>query len=166
MKRKRGRPPGGITKRPDGGRTKEYRAWIGMIQRCHNPNDSRWKYYGGRGISVCRRWRDSFADFLGDMGVAPEGYWLDRINNDLGYQPDNCRWITPRESANNRRQRKPDPNSLPSRSKRAGLPFSLVYQRLQRGWPEHLALSTPAFRRGRPKGFTPDMTIEGFLLKK
>jgi hypothetical protein len=74
-----------------------------MIQRCTNPNTSKFHNYGGRGITVCERWRHSFPNFLADMGLRPGlDYSLDRINGDLGYSRDNCRWATRKEQNSNR----------------------------------------------------------------
>lgn len=92
-----------IQKLTHGGRlTKLYDVWTQMIQRCHNPRNKRFSDYGGRGITVCERWRD-FAIFRDDMGEPPTGKSIERNNNDAGYSPDNCRWATPLEQAKNKR---------------------------------------------------------------
>ncbi len=84
----------------------EYRVWSEMIQRCSNQKHPRWSDYGGRGIIVCDRWR-SFINFLADMGERPSpDLTLDRIDNDGGYEPGNCRWATRSQQQYNRRPRK------------------------------------------------------------
>jgi hypothetical protein len=90
------------TKHGHAKKTATYSSWQAMIKRCTNPNTWSWKHYGGRGITVCDRWRYSFENFLADMGEKPEGLTLDRINNELGYSPENCRWATPAEQFRNR----------------------------------------------------------------
>jgi hypothetical protein len=87
-------------------RSTEYTIWDDMIQRCTNPNNTAWNYYGGRGITVCARWLTSFEAFYADMGPRPEGLTLDRRNNDLGYSPDNCRWATWAEQGGNKRPKR------------------------------------------------------------
>lgn len=88
-------------------KTPEWRVWKDMKGRCHNPKCKDYKYYGGRGIRVCRRWRNSFENFLKDMGERPSPeLTLERINNDGNYKPSNCKWATWTEQANNKRKRK------------------------------------------------------------
>jgi len=81
--------------------TPTYRSWQGMKARCSNPNDPYFHRYGGRGITVCDRWKE-FENFLSDVGVRPEGRTLDRIDPDGNYEPGNFRWATPVEQAQNR----------------------------------------------------------------
>lgn len=87
-----------------GVKTKTARAWSSMKSRCNNTNDVRYKYYGGRGVSVCKEWNESFQNFLRDMGEAPEGLSLERIDNNLGYFKENCRWATKAEQNRNTRR--------------------------------------------------------------
>lgn len=84
--------------------TPTFIVWQGMLARCLNPKATSYRNYGARGVSVCPRWRDSFENFLADMGGRPKGMTLDRHpNNDGNYEPGNCRWATPQQQANNTR---------------------------------------------------------------
>jgi hypothetical protein len=92
----------------------EYTAWVGMINRCTNPRSTSWKYYGGRGITICSRWRNDFKTFLADMGPRPPStpgrkrslYSIDRFPDKNGnYEPRNCRWATQEQQVQNSRLR-------------------------------------------------------------
>lgn len=82
-----------------------YSTWLGMKERCSSPAHVGWDRYGGRGITVCERWRGDFWAFVADMGVRPAGHSLDRVDNDRGYEPGNVRWASASEQNINQRPR-------------------------------------------------------------
>lgn len=126
-------------------RTPTYHTWAMMKQRCFNEKTAAHKKYGARGITVCERWRDSFAAFVADMGERPAGMSLGRIDNDGPYSPDNCRWESPKQQANNTRRTR---RVMVDGEKRAarevadekGLNQGKVAGRLQSGWTIEQAL--------------------------
>lgn len=116
-----------------------------MKNRCSNPKHISFKHYGGRGISVCKEWAESFERFIADMGERPEGHTLDRIDNDGPYSPSNCRWATAKEQANNRRKPKGRPvttcvwkgeeMTVRELADRVGAVYGTVMSRRNRGVP-------------------------------
>lgn len=113
-----------------------------MRQRCHNPKNKAYPYYGGRGIYVCDRWRESFENFLEDMGPRPSPkHSLDRKDNDGPYSPENCRWATKREQMRNRSDNRwltiaGETKCIGDWEKEAGLNQGIIGSRIRRGWPE------------------------------
>jgi DNA-binding XRE family transcriptional regulator len=92
-----------VSRRHGASRSATYATWVSLKQRCLNPNRADYPNYGGRGITVCERWQQSFVAFLSDMGHKPAGMSIDRIDNDRGYEPGNCRWVTKTRQNRNRR---------------------------------------------------------------
>lgn len=85
--------------------TTEYNSWQAMISRCTRKTHQSYPYYGGRGISICKKW-DSFENFIKDMGKKPtQQHTIDRIDNDKNYTPNNCRWATKKQQAKNKRKK-------------------------------------------------------------
>lgn len=129
-------------------------SWKGMIARCCNPNDPEFANYGGRGITVCERWRNDFKAFLDDMGDRPEGKTLDRKDNNAGYSPENCRWATPKEQGRNTRCSRlitwnGRTQCVVEWAEEIGISPPRVYQRLEAGWTVERALTTPVRAKRR-----------------
>lgn len=120
-----------------------------MRARCYQPKSPSFKYVGARGLTVCERWRDSFASFLEDMGPRPAGTSLDRIDNSKGYFPGNCRWATPLQQARNTRFNhiltfNGESLCVSEWAYRRGLATTTITARLRLGWPIENALTVPA----------------------
>jgi len=131
--------------------TTAYKSWHMMLQRCSNPNNPAYKSYGGRGIRVCDEWKD-FRNFYADMGDAPVGLTLDRVDNSLGYSADNCRWATRWEQGNNRRTNtfiafKGEKLTMAQWAKKTGLGIYCLRNRLASGWTIEKSISTPKRNR-------------------
>lgn len=128
--------------------TRIYKTWLGMRQRCSNPNNIGYQDYGGRGITVCPEW-ERFEQFFQDMGHPPSPqHSLDRIDNDKGYSSDNCQWADRKQQMRNRRNTrfltfKDQTKSLAEWAEIIGLPQDRLYARLRRGWSVEAALQTP-----------------------
>lgn len=134
----------------------EFRIWRAMILRCTSPNSQQYVNYGGRGISVCDRWRNSFQDFISDVGWrSSAAHSLDRINNDGNYEPGNVRWATRREQSNNRRanrivEYRGERMTLANAIRAAGVvSIRVARSRLRYGWPLEIALETPPLENHR-----------------
>jgi len=85
-------------------KTREWQTWVNIRNRCYNKNNISYPNYGARGITVCDRWLESYENFLDDMGRCPGGCTIDRIDNDKGYSPSNCKWSTRAEQMRNTRR--------------------------------------------------------------
>ncbi|NOV25919.1 hypothetical protein E5S69_20670 [Cupriavidus necator] len=135
--------------------TPEYRAWQTMRLRCCNPDNAAYADYGGRGITVCDRWLDSPENFLADMGQKPSPkHELDRIDNDKGYSPGNCRWATRKVNDRNRRNNRHLEHdgvtrTLAEWSEITGINRDTLQKRLASGWSVDRAITTPT--RGKAK---------------
>jgi hypothetical protein len=142
----------GLSKAP------EYRHWINMLSRCNNPRTPGFHRYGGRGISVCQRWSQEFANFYADMGERPSPkHSLDRIDTDGNYELSNCRWATKTEQARNTSTNRfveviPGEGliTLAEAVERAPVPYSTVLHRLMRGWGVRDAVLRPPQKGVRP----------------
>lgn len=120
------------------------------MARCYNEDHLHFSSYGGRGIAVCDRWHD-FDRFAEDMGQRPDGCSLDRINNEMGYSPENCRWATAKEQANNRRnntviEANGVAKTISQWAEDLGTSTSTIASRINIGWSAEDAVTVPVIR--------------------
>ena len=139
--------------------TPEYRAWIAINARCFDVNQKDYMRYGGRGIKVCTRWKDSFLAFLSDIGRRPTAkHSIDRFPNNNGdYEPGNVRWATVKEQANNRRstvfiERNGERLSISGWASKLQIPKGVIQGRMYRGLPVEQVLSVVDAQTGKPLG--------------
>lgn len=128
--------------------TRGYHIWLSMKDRCLNQKSANYHNYGGRGIAVCERWRNSFSAFHADMGDAPNGRSLERVNNDGPYSPDNCIWAVKKVQANNTRGNRRitlggKTKTLAQWSEDSGIDRFAIADRLNRGWKVSDAIRIP-----------------------
>jgi hypothetical protein len=141
-------------------KTRLYMVWAAMKRRCYNPRAAFYERYGGRGITVCDRWRESFVAFVEDMGERPPGHEIDRIDNDGNYEPGNCRWATRKEQVLNRAVVKLvtiGATTLPLRTwcDLSGVRYGKAIQRLFAGWAPHHAILCPTLPKMNFFGYKP-----------
>ena len=133
--------------------SREYIIWCHIIARCENKKTISFPRYGGRGIRMCKEWREDFTAFLRDVGPRPSPHhWIERVDNHGDYEPSNCVWATPIEQANNRRNNhriafNGQTQTLAQWSRETGLPLARLSARLLRGWSIHRAFTTPISQR-------------------
>lgn len=138
-------------------KTIEYSAWVSMKQRCYNPKNTFYYAYGGRGVSVCDRWKDSFEAFYEDIGPKPsKAHSLDRIDVNGDYEPINCRWATAIEQLSNQRrnilvQYQGEKLTVSEAGRRSGLPDKIVHNRIKSGWSAEDAVTKPVWKPGKPR---------------
>jgi hypothetical protein len=128
-------------------RTVEFHIWTNIKYRCNNPKAQHYLNYGGRGIIICQRWQDSFDAFIEDMGNRPTpNHSVERIDNNGPYSPENCKWATRKEQANNTRtcviiEFNGEKKTITQWSRVFGVANQTIGQRLKRGWPVDIALT-------------------------
>jgi hypothetical protein len=127
----------------NGQRSPTYKVWEGLFKRCYQKGFRYYPLYGGRGITVCDRWKEpqgqGFLNFLADMGERPNGASIDRLDNNRGYEPGNCRWATPKEQSRNRDYctkvtYNGETRSVSEWAEALNVSYRTLYLRIYQGW--------------------------------
>ena len=135
--------------------TSEWRTWSGLFERCYNPNHNSFHRYGGRGITVCDRWRESYKNFLEDMGRKPTPqHSIDRVDGNKGYEPLNCRWATKKEQGETKRNTvhitwKGETHDILEWQRITGIDRQVIWRRFRKkGWSSEQIFTTPVMDKG------------------
>lgn len=144
--------------------TKTYKIWKGMISRCYYPMATGYANYGGRGIKVCDSWRDSYQNFLSDMGECEDGFSINRIDFDGPYSPDNCTWSDIKTQNTNKRNNREvthlgETLCISDWAVRLGVQEASIRRRLDMGWSDEKSIATPFVVGQKTMGVT--LTIDG-----
>lgn len=136
-------------------KTRTHNIWLAIKARCFNPNSEAYPHYGGRGITMCPEWAESFDSFLADMGQCPKGLSIERTNNNDDYRKDNCKWASSKDQANNRRSNilltyNDETCTIQEWAEKTGLPYFTLRSRIQiLGWSHERALTQPSKRKAQ-----------------
>jgi hypothetical protein len=137
--------------------SREYQTWRNIKNRCLNPNWPQFELYGGRGITICERWKDNFENFLTDMGKRPSGMEIDRFpDNNGNYEPGNCRWTTAKQQCRNMRSNRlitidGETLTLAEWIEHSPLNAGAIRSRIYKGWPPRDALFAKPLRKSHKK---------------
>jgi len=131
-------------------RTDTRSVWYWMMKRCYDPGHDAYENYGAKGVTVCPEWHD-YKSFKADMEPRPDGHQLDRIDNAIGYQRDNCRWVTFKQQQRNRTANRyitanGETKTLVEWGEVSGFRPTTIWNRLRRGWSPEDSVSVPALR--------------------
>ena len=149
-----GQPEKTATIPPGGSGHPLYSVWNGMIQRCENPKTKSFRDYGARGIAVCGRWKTGngimtgLECFASDMGPRPDGFTIERVQSDRGYEPGNCVWLSKPDQSKNRRTVRlvrigTEVKTIPEWCRETGIEYWTAIRRVSRGWPPDKAVTHP-----------------------
>lgn len=143
-----------------------YKLWSGIKHRCSNKNLKKAHIYAKKGITVCERWND-FKKFVEDMGPRPPGTSIDRIDGSKGYSPENCRWATPKQQANNTAANRllsanGSQKTVAQWSEQTGIKSNTIIYRLKRGWSDFDAVTVPVFSKYAPPRISQAVQDHGY----